>query len=102
MLENGLLLRYASNIILLWSMNPWLLHNIILSTFASAHLKDLTSSQLNQYDDIINRPSNDWQLYYWMTGHEETPADYDNEVMDMLKLHAKNDERESRIRQPDL
>ena len=72
------------------------------STFASAHLKSLTPPQLDLYDDIINRPSNDWQLYYWMTGREETPADYDNEVMDMLKVHARNDEFEARYSQPDL
>ena len=74
----------------------------LCSTFASAYLKHLTSSQLDLYDDIINRPSNDWKLYYWMTGREETPADYDNEVMDMLKVHARNDEHEARYRQPDL
>lgn len=62
----------------------------------------MTQSQLDLYDDIINRPSNDWQLYYWITGKEETPANYDNEVMDMLKSHAKNDQREARYRQPDL
>ena len=72
------------------------------STFAAAHLKSLSSTQLDQYDDIINRPSNDWELYYWMTGKEETPADYDNEVMGMLKSHARNDLLEARYRQPDL
>lgn len=62
----------------------------------------MTASQLSLYDDIINRPSNDWQLYYWIIGREETPAEYDNEVMDMLKSHARNDEKEKRYRQPDL
>lgn len=62
----------------------------------------MTSPQLDLYDDIINRPSNDWQLYYWMIGREATPADYDNEVMDMLKQHARNSDRETRYRQPDL
>ena len=79
----------------------WLI-NFSHSTFASSHLKKLTASQLDQYDDIINRPSNDWQLYYWMTGREETPAHYDNEVMDMLKSHARNDQLETRCYQPDL
>ena len=72
------------------------------STFASQHLADMTPTQLDQYDDIINRPSNDWKLYYWMTGREETPSDYDNEVMDLLKEHARNEDREMRCRQPDL
>ncbi len=72
------------------------------STFAASHLNHLSPFQLDQYDDIINRPSNDWQLYYWMVGREETPARYANEVMAMLKAHAKNEWRKVRIRQPDL
>ena len=74
----------------------------LCSTFASNHLDNLTESQLDQYDDIINRPSNDWQLYYWMTEKEEVPVCYDNEVMDMLKTHARNDKLEVRNQQPGL
>ncbi len=74
----------------------------ICSTFANTYLGSLTSSQLDLYDDIINRPSNDWQLYYWMVGKEDTPANHDNEVMDMLKTHARNERLEDRSRQPDL
>ena len=83
------------------STAAWL-YSLHHSTFASAYLKKLSPSQLDLYDDIINRPNNDWQLYYWMTGKEETPAEYDNEVMDMLKVHTQNDEQEARFRQPDL
>ena len=35
-------------------------------------------------------------------GHKETPEEFDNKVMDLLKQHAKNEDRESRIRMPDL
>jgi len=72
------------------------------STFANIYLNKLTPPQLDLYDEIINRPSNDWQLYYWMVGKEETPANYDNEVMHMLKSHARNEGLEDRSRQPDL
>lgn len=37
-----------------------------------------------------------------MTEKKPTPEEYDNEVMDMLKTHAKNKKMEERIRQPDL
>ena len=47
------------------------------------------SEQLDQYDHLINTPSNDWQLYYWFTGREETPSDYNNEVMDLIKQHTQ-------------
>ena len=51
---------------------------------------------------LINGPSNDWDIYYWATEIKETPEEYQHEVMDMLKLHVKNLNREQRLRQPDL
>ena len=74
----------------------------LCSTFASRYLDKLDSNQLDQYDDLINCPSNDWQLYYWITGREETPARFDNEVMNLLKGHSRNEKKETRFRQPDL
>jgi len=47
-------------------------------------------------------PSNDWEIYYWITEKKTTPEEYDNQIMDMLKNHAKNKQMEERIRQPDL
>ena len=80
----------------------FLSYNYLYSTFASRYLDKLDSNQLIQYDDLINRPSNDWQLYYWITGREETPARFDNEVMNLLKEHSRNEKKETRFRQPDL
>ena len=74
----------------------------IHSTFAGKHLDNLSDTLLDQYDKLINQPSNDWEIYYWMTEKKPTPEEYDNEVMDMLKIHAKNKKMEERIRQPDL
>lgn len=74
----------------------------IHSTFAGKHLDNLNDTLLDQYDKLINQPSNDWEIYYWMTEKKPTPEEYDNEVMDMLKIHAKNKKMEERIRQPDL
>jgi len=37
-----------------------------------------------------------------MVGTREPPAEYDNDVMHLLKEHAKNKNNESRICQPDL
>ena len=54
------------------------------------------------YDDIINKPSNDWDLYYWMTGASPIPIDFNNEVMEMMVEHAKNTRMEVRITQPPL
>ena len=54
------------------------------------------------YDQLINLPSNDWDIFYWATGVRETPTEFDNEIMNMLKEHVKNKDREARLKQPDL
>ena len=58
--------------------------------------------QLTLYDDIINKPSNDWDLYYWMTGASPIPDEFNNDVMTMMVEHAKNTRMEVRISQPPL
>lgn len=77
-------------------------NGLILSTFASRYLKDMTNTQTSMYDQLINLPSNDWDIFYWATGVKETPSEFDNEVMNMLKEHVKNKDREARLKQPDL
>lgn len=65
-------------------------------------MDNLSDTLLDQYDQVINMPNNDWEIYYWMTEKKPTPKEYDNQIMDMLKKHAKNEDMEERIRQPDL
>lgn len=77
-------------------------NGLLLSTFADRFLNNLSNELLDQYDTLINEPTNDWDIYYWMTGAKETPKVYENQVMELLKKHARNENMESRIRQPDL
>ena len=77
-------------------------NGLILSTFASRYLADMTEDQLTQYDRLINLPSNDWDIFHWATGVKETPEAFDHEIMNMLKEHVKNKDKESRFKQPDL
>lgn len=77
-------------------------NGLLLSTFADLHLNTLNPEQLKQYDSLINKPTNDWEIYYWMTGNKPTPPEYDNSVMNMLKEHTQNKNRDVRIMQPDL
>ena len=35
---------------------------------------------------LINLPSNDWEIYYWATDTKPTPEEFNNVVMDMLKV----------------
>ena len=77
-------------------------NGLILSTFASRYLEGMTESQATMYDRLINLPSNDWDIYYWATGVKETPVEFNNEVMNLLKEHVQNKNKESRFKQPDL
>lgn len=42
-------------------------NDLILSTFADKYLDTFNERQLNLYDELINLPSNDWDLYHWLT-----------------------------------
>ncbi|XP_072942130.1 succinate dehydrogenase assembly factor 2-A, mitochondrial-like [Epargyreus clarus] len=76
-------------------------NDLLLSTFAKKHLDSLNEEQTLMYDRLINSPSNDWDIFYWVVGKVPTPKEYDNEVMDLLKKHAKNEQRVT-LRQPPL
>ncbi len=45
--------------------------DLLLSTFAAAHLPRLTAAQLAEYDLFLDE--NDWDIYYWAT--QEAPKD---------------------------
>lgn len=77
-------------------------NGLLLSTFAAQHLNQMNEEQMTMYDRLINLPSNDWDIFYWATGVRETPAEFDNEIMNKFKEHVKNKNKESRFKQPDL
>lgn len=69
-------------------------NGLLLSTFAKKYLDSFDENQLKLYDRLINLPSNDWDIFHWATNVKPTPAEFDNEIMDLLKKHIKNDNRE--------
>ncbi|XP_045411784.1 succinate dehydrogenase assembly factor 2, mitochondrial [Lemur catta] len=75
---------------------------ILLSLFAKEHLQHMTEKQLNLYDRLINEPSNDWDIYYWVTEAKPAPEIFENEVLALLREFAKNKNKEQRLRAPDL
>ncbi|CRK99198.1 CLUMA_CG012490, isoform A [Clunio marinus] len=77
-------------------------NGLLLSTFAARYLQTMNDEQLELYDDLINQPSNDWDIFYWATNVKPTPAEYNNEIMDLLKMHVSNKNCEQRFRQPGL
>jgi len=77
-------------------------NGLLLSTFAGKFLNTFNGDQLSSYDKLINQPTNDWEIYYWMTGVKEVPEEFQSDVMTLLQRHAKNEEKECRLTQPDL
>lgn len=77
-------------------------NGLLLSTFAARYLEDMNDKQVELYDDLINQPTNDWDIFHWATNVKPTPTEYNNEIMDMLKKHVSNERREQRLRQPGL
>ncbi|XP_014480370.1 PREDICTED: succinate dehydrogenase assembly factor 2, mitochondrial-like [Dinoponera quadriceps] len=77
-------------------------NGLLLSTFAKKYLNTFNDTQLRLYDHLINLPSNDWDIFHWATGVKPTPPEFDNEVMDLLKKHTQNEDRQARVTQPDL
>ncbi|RDA94643.1 hypothetical protein CP533_2492 [Ophiocordyceps camponoti-saundersi (nom. inval.)] len=58
--------------------------DLLLSSFADAHLPTLSESQLSQYDKFLDE--NDWDIYYWATqtddGRESTAAATEESVVE--------------------
>lgn len=77
-------------------------NGLLLGSFANKYLADFNEEQLVLYDRLINLPSNDWDIFKWATENLETPEEFQTEVMDLLKEHAKNKHKESRVMLPSL
>ncbi|KFY83574.1 hypothetical protein V500_10033, partial [Pseudogymnoascus sp. VKM F-4518 (FW-2643)] len=43
--------------------------DLLLSTFADAHLSTMTPTQMTEYDRLLDE--NDWDIYYWATQPDE-------------------------------
>ncbi|GBP43430.1 Succinate dehydrogenase assembly factor 2-A, mitochondrial [Eumeta japonica] len=76
-------------------------NDLLLSTFAKKYLNNFSEEQTMMYDRLINGPSNDWDIFYWIIEKQPTPKEYDNEIMDLLKKHAKNADKVP-LRMPQL
>ncbi len=55
----------------------------MLGRFADRHLAQLSPEQLDRYEALIANPDPD--VYQWVCGAQPVPAEYDNDVMELLK-----------------
>ena len=77
-------------------------NGLLLGSFASKYLDSFDEEHLVLYDRLINVPSNDWDIFKWATEQKKIPEEFNNKVMDLLKEHTLNKDRESRIVLPNL
>lgn len=65
-------------------------NGVILASFADKFLNQLDAQELDEYDRLINLPTNDWDIFYWATKTKPTPPEYETKVMQKLREHLKS------------
>ena len=59
--------------------------DLLLGSFARKYVPDFSAEELTQYDELLKE--NDPNLYNWITGKEDAPANVQSEVFERLKNH---------------
>lgn len=59
--------------------------DLIMGTFADQHLQGFSEGELDQYEDILQ--TGDPDLYNWVSGRENAPANVVTPVMQKLLDH---------------
>lgn len=56
--------------------------DIVLGTFADAHLPDLNDEELDTFENLMDVPDRD--LFKWISGEAETPDNYRSALLDRI------------------
>ena len=56
--------------------------DLLIGGFADRHLNALTADQLERYEALLQIPDTD--LYNWVTGRADPPAEIDSDVLRLL------------------
>jgi antitoxin CptB len=59
--------------------------DFILGSFADAHLPGMPDSKLDDFEALLDVP--DPEIYDWVIGRADVPAEYDNAVVRDLLAH---------------
>jgi antitoxin CptB len=59
-------------------------NDIFFGRFAEERLSTLSGAELAQFEDLLAVSGPD--LFLWITGARQVPAEYDHEVMRMLQI----------------
>lgn len=57
--------------------------DLILGPFSEKHVASLTPDQLDVFEILLEQPDQD--LYEWIVEKTPTPAEFDGELMDLIK-----------------
>ena len=57
----------------------------LLGGFARAHLAELDAAQLDRFEALLEQ--SDADLFDWITGKAPVPAEFENDVMALLKTY---------------
>ena len=57
--------------------------DMLLGSFAAAHLETLDDAQLGRYEALLGNPDPD--LFAWIMELREVPPECDNDIMELLK-----------------
>ena len=57
--------------------------DLILGPFVDTHVRDLTPDQLDRLDHLLDQADQD--IYEWIIGRAEAPAEFDTDVLAMLR-----------------
>jgi antitoxin CptB len=58
--------------------------DIIIGGFARAHLAELSTAQLDAFEQLLDQPDQD--LYAWIIGRTPAPQAFDGEMLAMLRV----------------
>jgi antitoxin CptB len=58
-------------------------NDVLFGSFASAHLETLSEELVDQLEALLDVNDND--LFNWAAGREPVPAEYDNELFNLIK-----------------
>jgi len=57
--------------------------DLILGPFADRHVGGFDAGQLDRFETLLDQPDQD--LYAWIVGLKPIPAEFDTDVMDLIR-----------------
>ena len=66
----------------------WLEMDIMIGDWAAQNLQSLDAAELQQFQEVIDMENPD--LFRWLTGQADVPAEVNNRVLDMMMADLRN------------